>query len=48
MGPPGRFPCLATIFFTDEEKYTNVEDYNRPIYILGIFENKPYLLSNDQ
>lgn len=40
MGPPDRIVCLATISFTDEEKYANMEGHNRLIYISDIFGNK--------
>lgn len=41
MGPPDKVVCLATISFTDEEKYAKIDGHNQPIYISGIFENKP-------
>lgn len=41
MGPPDRVACLATISFTNEEKYAEIDGHNRPIYISGIFRNKP-------
>lgn len=40
MGLPDRVVCLATISFTDEEKYAEIDGHNRPIYISGIFANK--------
>lgn len=40
MGPPDRVACLATISFTDEEKYAEIDGHNRPVYISGIFRNK--------
>lgn len=40
MGPPDRIACLATISFTDEKKYANVEAHNLPIHTLWIFWNK--------
>lgn len=40
MGPPDRVACLETISFSDKEKHANMEDHNRPNFILGIFRNK--------
>lgn len=36
MGLPDRLACLATISFTNEEKYAEIDSHNRPIYISGI------------
>lgn len=41
IGLPDRVACLGTIWFTDQEKYAEIDDHNRPIYISGIFGNKP-------
>lgn len=40
-GPPDRVTCLATIWFSDEEKYAIEEDHYRPLFIWGIFGNNP-------
>lgn len=37
MGPPNQVPCLASISFSDEGKYANVEDHNKPLlYLKGL------------
>lgn len=33
MGPPNQVACLASVSFLDEEKYANVEDHNRPLFL---------------
>lgn len=41
MDPPDRVACLATISFTDEEKYAEINGHNLSIYVSSIFGNKP-------
>lgn len=41
MSPPYRVTCFETISFTDEEKYVEIDGHIWPIYISGIFWNKP-------
>lgn len=36
-----RISCLATISYTDEKEYANIEGHNSPIFISRIFGNKP-------
>lgn len=38
-GSTDRLTCLAIILFLHKEKYANLEDYNRCIFISGIFGN---------
>lgn len=33
MGPPDWVACLATLSFSNEEKYSNKEDHSRPPFI---------------
>lgn len=41
MGLSDEATCLASISFSDKEKYVNMEDHNRLTFISGFFGNKP-------
>lgn len=40
-GSSNRVACLTTFSFLDAKKYSNVKDHIPPLFISGIFKNKP-------